>query len=46
MKLNLKKALQRVWSEVESLSDAIIKGYVNVRDLQNTLRDEAGIILD
>lgn len=37
--------LQRLWGEVESLCDSIAKGYVNVADLMNTLKEEAGIRL-
>ena len=37
--------LQRVWKEVESLSDSINQGYVNVADLRTALEDEAGIVL-
>jgi len=37
--------LQRVWSEVNRLSDAITAGYVNLNDLMRTLDQEAGIVL-
>ena len=37
--------LQRLWREVEELSDSISQGYVNVHDLMKTLSEEAGIHL-
>lgn len=37
--------LQRLWDEVNSLSDSIARGYVNVNDLMHTLKKEAGIVL-
>ena len=35
--------LQRVWAEVNALSDSVVKGYVNVQDLKQVLREEYGI---
>ena len=35
--------LQRVWAEVNDLSDSVVKGYVNVQDLKQVLREEYGI---
>lgn len=35
--------LQKIWREVNELSDSIIKGYVRVSDLRNTLKQEYGI---
>ena len=35
--------LQRVWAEVNALSDSVVKGYVNVADLKEVLRTEYGI---
>lgn len=35
--------LQRVWTEVNFLSDSVVKGYVNVADLKEVLRTEYGI---
>lgn len=35
--------LQRVWAEVNALSDSVAKGYVNVPDLKEVLRTEYGI---
>lgn len=35
-----KETLQRVWGEVESLSDSVAKGYVSISDLMRVLRDE------
>lgn len=37
--------LRRVWDESEYLADSIIKGYVDVIDLMDELKDN-GIILD
>lgn len=37
--------LQRMWGEVNKLSEAISDGYVNVKDLMEVLDKEAGIIL-
>lgn len=36
---------RRVWDESEYLADSIIKGYVDVLDLMDELKDN-GIILD
>ena len=35
--------MKRVWKEVDNLSDSIVKGYCNVSDLRNVLREEAHI---
>lgn len=35
--------LQRIWGEVNSLSDSIAKGYCTVRDLRTILREEMGV---
>lgn len=35
--------MQRVWGEVDDLSDSIAKGYCNVSDLREVLRKEAGV---
>ena len=35
--------LQKVWAEVNDLSDSVVKGYVNVQDLKQVLREEYGI---
>lgn len=40
-----KEIMQRVWLEVENLSDSIAKKYVTVHDLIKTLSDEYDIIL-
>lgn len=37
--------LRRVWNEVNSLSDSIVQGYVNISDLKNALKQEAGLEL-
>jgi len=34
------EGLQRVWAELEYLSDSITKGYVNLPDLVHILREE------
>lgn len=39
------KRLQRLWSEVNDLSDSVAQGYVTVSDLLTVLEEEAGIIL-
>jgi hypothetical protein len=39
------EAMQRVWSEVNDLSDSVASGYVSVSDLLNTLKEEYGVIL-
>ena len=38
--------MQRVWKEVDSLSDSIVKGYCNVSDLRAVLREEAGVDIE
>ena len=38
--------IQRVWGEVNELSDSIREGRVNVKDLKNVLREEYEIGLD
>ena len=38
--------MQRVWKEVDSLSDSIVKGYCNVSDLRTVLREEAGVDIE
>ena len=38
--------LQRIWREVNDLSDSIARGYVNVSDLLYTLKTEHGIELE
>jgi len=35
--------IQRVWGEMNELSDSVDKGYVSVSDLADTLRKEYGI---
>lgn len=35
--------IQRVWNEVNELSDSISQGYVSVSDLADTLKKEYGI---
>lgn len=37
--------LQRVWKEVENLSDSIAKGYCSITDLREILKLEEGIVL-
>lgn len=36
------KDLQRVWNEVNELSEAVAQGYVNIADLKHVLRTEQG----
>lgn len=36
--------LQRLWGEVNDLSDSIVQGYVNVADLKNVLKQEEGLV--
>lgn len=38
-------ALQRVWQEINYLSESIGDGYVDVNDLRQALEEEAGIKL-
>ena len=40
------KRLRRLWDEVNYLSESVSAGRVNIRDLAETLRDEAGITLE
>lgn len=35
--------IQRVWEEMQELSQSIIDGYVSVADLKDTLRKEYGV---
>lgn len=35
--------LQRVWAEVNNLSDSVAKGYVNMRDLITVLDEEYNV---
>lgn len=35
--------LQKVWDEINSLSDSVAKGYVNLLDLKIVLEEEYGI---
>lgn len=41
-----RRRLQRVWEEIQSLTASIDSGYVSVRDLLQTLEEEAGIRLN
>lgn len=41
-----KKRLKRLWKEVNALSDSVIKGYVKISDLQKTLDEEMGVVLE
>lgn len=38
--------LGRIFAEVEDLSDSVIRGYCSVSDLRDTLRREAGIVIE
>ena len=37
------EVIQRVWEEMQELSQSIIDGYVSVADLKDTLRKEYGV---
>ena len=37
--------MQRVWREVNELSESVSAGYVSVGDLMNTLRKDYGVVL-
>ena len=37
------EVIQRVWQEMQELSQSIIDGYVSVSDLKDTLRKEYGV---
>ena len=37
------EVIQRVWQEMQELSQSIIDGYVSVADLKDTLRKEYGV---
>ena len=39
-----KKRLRRVWDEVNAISDSIRREYITVADLQQALKEEAGIV--
>ena len=41
-----KEDLQRVWEEVNSLSDSVKQKYVSLSDLKSVLKDEYDIYLD
>ena len=41
-----KEDLCRIFAEVEYLSDSVIRGYCSVADLRDTLRREAGIVIE
>lgn len=38
--------LQRLWDEINDVADSVAQGYVNIADLQYTLRTEAGIVFE
>lgn len=40
-----KDGVRRVWNEVNSLSQSIADGYVNLYDLRKTLNDEYDIVI-
>ena len=40
-----KETLERVWNEIESLSESVKSGYVSVKDLKQVLVDEYDIHL-
>lgn len=40
-----KKRLNRIWEEVNDLSDSVAQGYVSINDLLQALEEEKGIVL-
>ena len=40
-----KEIMQRVWNEVNELSDSVTKGYVSISDLRRTLNEEYDIVI-
>ena len=40
-----KETMQTIWSEVEGLSDSVVKGYVSVPDLVRVLNEEYDIVI-
>lgn len=36
----------RIYAEVKALSDSVIRGYCSISDLRDTLRREAGIVIE
>ena len=40
-----KKRLNRIWEEVNDLSDSVAQGYVSINDLLQVLEEEKGIVL-
>ena len=40
-----KKRLNRIWGEVNDLSDSVAQGYVSINDLLQVLEEEKGIVL-
>lgn len=38
------KRLRRVWDEVNAISDSIRREYITVADLQQAIKEEAGIV--
>lgn len=41
-----KEDMQRVWKEVENLSDSVSNGYCSISDLREVLRKEAGVNIE
>lgn len=39
------EGLQRVWNEIEDLSDSVINGYCTISDLRDVLKQEEGVEL-
>ena len=37
--------VNRIWKEIEDMSDSIAKGYVKLEDIQQSLLEEDGILL-
>lgn len=41
-----KKRLKRLWTHVNELSDSIVNGDLKISDLQKTLCEKVGVILE
>ena len=40
------KRLRKLWKHVNELADSITKGYVKISDLEKTLAEELGVVLE
>ncbi len=41
-----RKRLKRLWKHVNELADSVTKGYVKISDLEKTLAEEMGVVLE